>query len=100
MKEVRYQPNWSRKVASGGPAWYVAGMSAPLSLTYGNPDPALFPAEGIEAAARRVLADPEAAGIALQYAPVQGLPAFMDMVEEKLLAEEGIRVARENVIIT
>lgn len=95
-----YTPHWSRKVASGGTAWYVAGVSAPYSLAYGNPDPALFPAEGIEAAARKVLADPEAAGIALQYGLVQGQPAFIDLLVDKLRAEEGISITRENVVVT
>ena len=36
-----------------------------------------------------MLADPEAAGIALQYGLVQGQPAFMDMLVDKLRAEEG-----------
>jgi 2-aminoadipate transaminase len=75
-------------------------VSAPYSLAYGNPDPALFPAEGIEAATRKVLADPEAAGIALQYGLVQGQPAFIDMLIDKLRAEEGINSARENVVVT
>ncbi len=54
----------------------------------------------MEAAAKRVLDDPEAAGIALQYGTVQGQPAFMDMMAEKLFAEEYIRVGRENIVIT
>lgn len=95
-----FAPHWSRKVAGGGTAWYVAGVTAPFSLAYGNPDPALFPAEGVEAAAKRVLADPESAGIALQYGTVQGQPAFMDMMASKLLDEEGIAITRENIVIT
>lgn len=95
-----FSPHWSRKVAGGGTAWYVAGVTAPFSLAYGNPDPALFPAAEVEAAAKRVLSDPEAAGIALQYGTVQGQPAFMDMMAQKLLAEEGIAIGRENIVIT
>src|SRR5215203_181952 len=94
-----FSPHWSRKVAGGGTAWYVAGVTAPFSLAYGNPDPALFPAAGVEAAAKRVLEDPEAAGIALQYGTVQGQPAFMDMMAEKLLLKEGLKVGRENIVI-
>ncbi len=97
---ARFIPHWSRKVARGGTAWYVAGVSAPFSLAYGNPDPALFPAEGIEDAVGRVLADPELAGIGLQYGSVQGQPAFMDMVAGKLLAGEGIAIGRDNIVIT
>jgi 2-aminoadipate transaminase len=100
VKGQSFAPHWSRKVAGGGTAWYVAGVTAPFSLAYGNPDPALFPAAGVEAAAKRVLEDPEAAGIALQYGTVQGQPAFMDMMTEKLLREEGIQVGRENIVIT
>lgn len=95
-----FTPHWSRKVAGGGTAWYVAGVTAPFSLAYGNPDPALFPAEGVEAAAQRVLNDPEAAGIALQYGTVQGSPPFMDFMAEKLLREEGIKIGRQNIVIT
>ncbi|MEO5951626.1 MAG: PLP-dependent aminotransferase family protein [Chloroflexia bacterium] len=95
-----FSPHWSRKVAGGGTAWYVTGVTAPFSLAYGNPDPALFPAAEIQAAAKRVLSDPESAGIALQYGTVQGQPAFMDMMAQKLLAEEGIAIGRENIVIT
>ncbi|HST06432.1 MAG TPA: PLP-dependent aminotransferase family protein [Chloroflexia bacterium] len=95
-----YTPHWSRKVAGGGTAWYVAGVTEPYSLAYGNPDPALFPTEGIEAAAKRVLADPDSAGIALQYGLVQGQPAFMDMLVEKLRTEGGISVTRDNIVVT
>jgi 2-aminoadipate transaminase len=95
-----FTPHWSRKVAAGGTAWYIAGVTAPFSLAYGNPDPALFPSDGIQQAATRVLSDPESAGISLQYGPVQGQPAFMDMMAAKLMSEEGIGIAREHIVIT
>lgn len=95
-----FTPYWSRKVASGGTAWYIGGVSAPFSLAYGNPEPSLFPASELDAAAQRVLADPEASGIGLQYGGVQGQPGFLDFIAAKLDQEEGIQAGRENLVIT
>jgi 2-aminoadipate transaminase len=98
--ETMFMPQWSRHVAGGGEAWFSGGVRVPLSMAYGNPDPALFPAEGIAAAAARVLADPERMAVALQYGAIQGQPELMALVAEKLRREEGIEVGQENIIIT
>jgi 2-aminoadipate transaminase len=97
--ETLYTPQWARRVAGGGVAWFSGGVRAPFSMAYGNPDPALFPSEGIAAAAARVLADPDRAAVALQYGSIQGQPKMIALVASRL-EEEGIHVNTENVIIT
>src|SRR5438874_1815121 len=95
-----YMPEWSRRVANGGTAWFVGGVRAQLSMAYGNPDPALFPVEGIAEAAARILSDPARAAVALQYGSVQGQPEMLSLVADKLYREEGISVTQENIVIT
>ncbi|MEO8288242.1 MAG: PLP-dependent aminotransferase family protein [Chloroflexota bacterium] len=99
-QESLYTPQWARRVAAGGTAWFSGGVSAPYSMAYGNPDPALFPADDVAAAAARILADPRRAALALQYGNIQGLPELIEMLAAKLHREEGISVTRENIIIT
>src|SRR4029453_7917923 len=99
-RETLYSPQWSRRVAGGGEAWFSGGVRVPLSMAYGNPDPMLFPAKGIAAAADRILSDPEKAAVALQYGAIQGQPEMMSLVAGKLAREEGISVTREKIIIT
>ncbi len=98
--ENLFTPEWSRHVADGGEAWFVGGVRAPFSMAYGNPDPALFPAQEIAAAASRVLSDPARAAVALQYGLVRGQPELLALVAEKLEREEGIHVTPENIVIT
>lgn len=69
-------------------------------MAYGNPDPELFPAEEIAAAAERILSDPQRAAIALQYGAIQGQSEMMSLVADKLKREESIHVTQENVVIT
>jgi 2-aminoadipate transaminase len=98
--DTRYTPEWSRRVASGGAAWFIGGVRAPLSMAYGNPDPALFPVEGIAEAVAHILSDPARAAVALQYGSVQGQPEMLSLVADKLHREEGIKVTQENIVIT
>src|SRR5690349_19109329 len=94
-----FTPQWSRRVADGGEAWFGGGGRAPLSMAYGNPDPALFPAAGLADAAARILADPARVAVALQYGAVQGQPEMLALIADKLQREEAIHVSPENIII-
>jgi len=96
--ETLFTPEWSRRVAGG--TGFSGGVRAPFSLSYGNPDPALFPAHEIAAATDRVLSDTARVAVALQYGSIQGQPELIALVAEKLEREEGIQVAAENVVIT
>jgi 2-aminoadipate transaminase len=69
-------------------------------MAYGNPDPALFPAEAIAAATERVLSDPARVAVALQYGSMQGQPELIALVAEKLEREEGVHITAQNVVIT
>lgn len=71
---------------------------ANVNLAGGLPDPALFPAEAIAAAARRALeADPKTA---LSYAPVAGLDALREALAARMRAMGATAVTAENVILT
>jgi len=98
MRETLFTPEWSRRVA--GVTGFSGGARAPLSLSYGNPDPALFPAHEIAAATDRILSDPARVAVALQYGSPQGQPELIALVAEKLEREESIQVTTENVVIT
>jgi 2-aminoadipate transaminase len=96
--EPPFTPDWSRRVA--GATGFSGGVRAPFSLSYGNPDPALFPADAIAAATDRVLSDPARVAVALQYGSIQGQPELIALVAEKLEREESIHVTAQNIVIT
>jgi DNA-binding transcriptional MocR family regulator len=77
-----------------------AGPPDVISLAFGMPDPALFPAAGLAEAAREALADVPAYAVALQYGAVAGNPALVAELERKLGAEEGRPVAPGTLLVT
>jgi 2-aminoadipate transaminase len=88
---------WSRRVESAAGVPFGSGSSAPLSLMYGWPDPALFPAEQLKEAAARALAN--APADAMQYGAIRGQAQFLDLVSQRL-SREGINAPHENLLIT
>ena len=65
-----------------------------ISLAYGMPDPALFPAAGLAAAAEEGAARPGRYAVALQYGNVGGNLLLLAELGRKLEAEEGARWSR------
>jgi 2-aminoadipate transaminase len=96
--ETLFTPEWSRRVA--GVTGFSGGARAPYSMSFGSPDPALFPANELAAATDRVLADPGRVAVALQYGSIQGQPELIALVAEKMEREEGIHLTPQNVVIT
>ena len=75
----------------------TAGTGEYISFASGLPDPALFPVEGLRAAADRVLASDH--GGALQYGPAEGYTPLRAWVAERLKSR-GFSAAVENVLLT
>jgi 2-aminoadipate transaminase len=71
-----------------------------ISLAYGMPDPALFPAAGLAAAAEEALRDRGRYAVALQYGNVGGNPLLLAELGRKLEAEEGRPVEPGSLVIT
>jgi 2-aminoadipate transaminase len=71
-----------------------------ISLAYGMPDPALFPAAGLAAAAEAALGDPSTFGVALQYGNVGGNPLLLAELGRKLEAEGERRVEAGGLALT
>ncbi len=89
MEEERYDPLASVQ---------AAGPPGTISFIYGLPDPATFPAGELRRAADRVLRGrPE---LALQYGPEQGYGPLIDYLGEKLARDEGLHVARPQIMLT
>ena len=75
----------------------TAGSGEYISFASGLPDPALFPAEALGAAAERVLSA-DAAG-ALQYGPAEGYPPLRAWLAERL-TERGFAARPDNILLT
>jgi 2-aminoadipate transaminase len=71
-----------------------------ISLAYGMPDPSLFPAAGLAAAAEESLRDPARYAVALQYGNVGGNPLLLTELGRKLEAEEGRLVEAGSLVMT
>jgi 2-aminoadipate transaminase len=71
-----------------------------ISLAYGMPDPSLFPATGLAAAAEQALRDPARYAVALQYGNVAGNPLLLAELGRKLEAEEGRPVGLGGLLMT
>jgi 2-aminoadipate transaminase len=71
-----------------------------ISLAYGMPDPALFPAAGLAAAAEEALLDRATYGVALQYGNVPGNPLLLAELARKLEAEDGRPVEPGGLALT
>ncbi len=78
------------EVQAGGPA-------GAIPFVYGHPDPDLLPVEKIIAATERAL---RARGrLALQYGPEQGYGPLLDYLVGKVERDEGLRIARANIML-
>ncbi len=71
-----------------------------ISLAFGMPDPALFPAAGLAEAAQEALRDREAYGVALQYGAPLGNPVLLAELGRKLEAEEDRPVGPGSLLVT
>lgn len=71
-----------------------------ISLAYGMPDPALFPATGLAAAAEEALRDAGTYAVALQYGNVAGNPLLLAELGRKIEAEEGRPLEPGSLLIT
>jgi 2-aminoadipate transaminase len=71
-----------------------------ISLAYGMPDPALFPAAGLAEAAQEALRDAATCAVALQYGNVGGNPLLLAELGRKLAAEEGRAVEAGSLVMT
>src|SRR5215210_5071547 len=69
-----------------------------ISFIFGFPDPASLPADEVAAVTTQVLG--ERGRAALQYGDNAGYSGLIDAVIAKLERDQGIRVQRENVLIT
>jgi 2-aminoadipate transaminase len=69
-----------------------------LSLAGGFPNPATFPSGVLDELTARVLRDEP--GVALQYAPVEGIPSVRDYLIERQELLHGRRPEREEFIVT
>lgn len=78
------------EVQAGGPA-------ETIPFVYGHPDPDLLPAEKIIAATERALR--VRGWLALQYGPEQGYGPLLDYLIGKVERDEGLRIARANVML-
>jgi 2-aminoadipate transaminase len=77
-----------------------AVASEVISLAYGMPDPALFPAAGLAAAAEEALRDRGRYAVALQYGNVGGNPLLLAELGRKLEAEEGRAAEPGSLVMT
>lgn len=76
----------------------IGGDPAMVSLAGGLPAAELYPAEAIRAATGRALS--RWGTQALEYGPVEGLPALRAAIAERACAESGATLSADNVMIT
>lgn len=69
------------------------------SFAGGIPNPALFPIDSVAAAYAAVLADPAAAGTALQYSPSEGYAPLRQWIAADMQAS-GVPATPDNILIT
>jgi DNA-binding transcriptional MocR family regulator len=70
-----------------------------LSFAGGIPNPALFPAEQIQAGYDAILADPKLAAQALQYSVSEGYLPLRQWIAERM-TRDGMPCAPENIMLT
>jgi len=92
----------SRRARSRGTAELAAILAPPppgvLAMTGGFPDPSTFPREVLDEIVARLVHDD--AGVALQYAPTEGVPSFRDYLADRQLELQGRRPASDEVMVT
>jgi 2-aminoadipate transaminase len=69
-----------------------------LSLAGGFPNPATFPAEVMDEIVARVIRDEP--GVALQYAPCEGLPSVREYLIERQEEVQGVAPSFDELIVT
>ena len=69
-----------------------------LSMTGGFPNPATFPAEVLDEVVAGLLRDDP--GVALQYAPSEGVPSVREYLVERQAALQGRRPEHDELIVT
>jgi len=75
----------------------AGGPAGAIPFVYSHPDPDLLPAEKIITATERAL---RARGrLALQYGPEQGYGSLLDYLVGKVEGDEGLRIARANIML-
>ncbi|MCX5986382.1 MAG: PLP-dependent aminotransferase family protein [Chloroflexi bacterium] len=95
-----YAGLFARRVAEVGPPLMRAGAGGAagvIPLTYGFPDPGSFPVADLIEASRAVLAGN--AANALQYGPIAGPVAMLNVLVAKLRGER-IAVTHDNLVVT
>jgi 2-aminoadipate transaminase len=98
--------DWSRRLArrSAGQSDIIGGIlalanaSGVINFSGGFPDPEVFPADSLATIVDRLLATD--AGVALQYAPSEGIASTLDTLGELLLRREGIRPGPGELMVT
>jgi 2-aminoadipate transaminase len=92
---------FNERVRAATPMPRAGGVPADvISLAYGMPDPALFPAAGLAEAAEEALRDAAVSAVALQYGNVGGNPLILAELGRKLAAEEGRPVEAGSLVMT
>ncbi len=74
------------------------GPAGAISFIYGFPDADSFPIEDLIAACHTALKEKGRA--ALQYGPTRGYGPLLDYLEAKFQRDEGLTLARENLLIS
>jgi 2-aminoadipate transaminase len=69
-----------------------------LSLAGGFPNPATFPSELLGEIVARLVRDD--AGVALQYAPCEGIPTLREYLVDRQETTQGVRPAYDELIVT
>lgn len=70
-----------------------------ISLVFGHPDAQTLPVEELDAAVASMLKGLRGR-LALQYGPEQGPPALLNVLIDRLRRQQGLDLARENLMIT
>jgi len=92
----------SRRARNRGAAEIAAILAAPppgvLALTGGFPDPSTFPGDLLQEIVGRLVA--QDAGVALQYAPTEGVPSFREYLVERQHDLQGRRPELSELMVT
>jgi 2-aminoadipate transaminase len=92
---------FNERVRAATPMPRAGGVpSDVISLAYGMPDPALFPAAGLAEAAEEALRDGAVSAVALQYGNVAGNPLLLAELARKLHSEEDRPVEAGSLVMT
>lgn len=101
VQETRLESLFSdqaKALPAGEPAGFSSGSADRISFTGGFPDPESLPAQRIAEATARAMA--KNGKWALQYGSAVGYAGLIDQLRTKLARDNGVVVARENVLIT